>query len=548
MKTAYNVGIYCRLSREDLKNGKRDTSLSIENQQAMLENYVNDKGWNIFKVYVDDDVTGTTFNRPSFKEMMSDIDSGKIDCVITKDLSRLGRNYIEAGRQRELFSEMGVRYIAINDNHDSINNDCYDVSTPIKEIMNELYAADISRKVRSTKKLMANQGKFSNSRAPYGYIKSPEDKHKLVIDENVSHNVVRIYELYLGGKTGRAIADIFNKEGITPPNEYFYNSVGKPNPYRNNKNKWGSASIMNIISNPAYKGAIANCKREVKSFKNKRVERKSFDEWIIVEDTHEPIINTEMWLEVQQVHFGNKKDTVRRRRTNGEVSVFAGILKCADCGGNMALKRRMNKTIDNKEFYKCSTYSQKGNRVCSAHTIDFDVLSEAVLKDIQRYAVLAVEDEKKLIDRILHTNDAFQNKNVARYEKTIRESKNRIREIDKLLQKLFEEKISGGMDEATFKRLSKTYTEEQTKLIYEVEQLEAELAECQNVQRDISGLVKRVKECLTIDSLTRAIVVDLIDKIIVSEIYSVDGERNIDIDIVYKFGRILDEEKEPIEG
>lgn len=235
----YDVAIYCRLSREDLKNGRRDNSISIENQQAILTDYADQQGWTVYKVYVDDDVTGTTFNRPGFKEMMNDIENGKINCIITKDLSRLGRNYIEAGRHRELFSEMGVRYIAIHDNHDSINNDCYDISTPIKEMMNEMYAAETSRKVRSTKKLMASQGKFSNSRAPYGYLKSPQDKHILVVDENVSQNVVRIFELYISGMPARAIADLLNRDGITPPNEYFYSTIGKPNPFRNNKNSWG---------------------------------------------------------------------------------------------------------------------------------------------------------------------------------------------------------------------------------------------------------------------------------------------------------------------
>lgn len=203
MKTAYNVGIYCRLSREDLKNGKRDMSLSIENQQAMVEAYANEKGWTVYKSYFDDDVTGTTFNRPELQAMMCDIESGRINCVVTKDLSRFGRNYIEAGRHRELFNEYGVRYIAIHDNHDSLNDDYNNISTSIKEIMNEMYAADISRKVRSTKKLMANQGKFSNSRAPYGYMKSVENKHVLVIDENVLANVIRIFDLYMSGKTAR---------------------------------------------------------------------------------------------------------------------------------------------------------------------------------------------------------------------------------------------------------------------------------------------------------------------------------------------------------
>jgi len=378
-------------------------------------------------------------------------------------------------------------------------------------------------------------------------MKSKENKHVLVVDENVSHNIIRIFELYLGGRTARAIADLFNSEEIPTSNEYYYNLLGKPNPYRNNKNKWGSATIMNIIKNPVYYGAMANGKRQVKSFKNDQVARKPVKEWIIVEDTHTPIVSKEMWLNAQQIHLSNKKNTVKRCRTDGEVSIFAGIIKCADCRGNMALKRRVNKTIGTKEFYKCGTYAQKGKKVCSAHTIDFEVLSQVVLADIQRYAVLAVEDEKKLIDQILEANNAFRNKNLARYEKTIRQSKNRTNEIDKILQNLYEDKLSGEITTDIFKRMSQKYRDEQMELIAEVEQLEKELYECKNIQQDISVLVKRIKECLSIDTLTRAIVIDLIDKIEISETYSVDGEKNIDISIDYKFKHILDEEKEPVE-
>ena len=534
MKTAYNVGIYCRLSREDLKSGKRDNSVSIENQQAMLIDHAEQKGWNVYKVYVDDDVTGTTFNRPGFREMMADIECGKINCVITKDLSRLGRNYIEAGRHRELFTEYGVRYIAIHDNHDSLDDDSYNISTPIKEIMNEMYAADVSRKVRSTKKLMAEQGKFSNSRAPYGYAKSREDKHILVVDEDVSQNVVRIFELYLSGMPARAIADVLNRDGIATPNEYFYSTIGKPNPYRNNKNAWGSASVMGILKNPAYYGAISNGKRAVTSFKNKRIVCKSFDDWIIVEETHEPLITKEQWEEVQRIGSKNKRETVRRS-ADGEVSIFAGIIKCADCNGNMIFNRKVKKSCTD-EFYRCGTYQQKGKNVCPPHRIDHDVLCEAVLTDIQQYAVLAVNDEKKLIDRILKANDAFKNKNISRYEKNIRESKNRIREIDGLLQSLFEEKIKGDVSVDIFKRMAAKYEDEQSKLITDVEQMEAELDECQRVQQDLTGWIARIKECLTIDSLTRAIAVELIERIEVSETYDKDGEKNLDLEIFYRFG------------
>lgn len=533
METAYNVGIYCRLSREDLKNGKKDVSMSIHNQQDMLEAYVNEKGWTVYKAYIDDDVTGTTFNRPGFQKMMGDIENGLINCVITKDLSRLGRNYIEAGRHRELFNECGVRYIAIHDNHDSLNDDYNNISTPIKEIMNEMYAADISRKTRSTKKLMATQGKFSNSRAPYGYLKSKEDKHVLSVDENVAHNVVKIFEMYLRGNTARSIADVFNHENILTANEYFYSIIGKPNPFKNTRNKWGSATIMQIIRNPAYYGAMANCKRSAKSFKNKIVVRKTIDQWIIVENTHKPIISKKLWLEAQQISKRNKKQTVRRS-SNGEVSIFAGIIKCADCGANLVFNQKILKS-GTRKFFRCSTYTQKGKDVCPMHCVDYDTVYQAVLTSVQEYAVLAVEDEKNLINQILKSNDEFKNKNLQRYEKTIRESQNRIKEIDGLLQNLYEDKISGEVTAELFKRMSQKYSTEQERLIADIGELETELSEYQRVEQDLTDWVKRVKECLTIDSLTRAVVVELIDRVVVSEIYDRNGEKFIDINIAYKF-------------
>jgi DNA invertase Pin-like site-specific DNA recombinase len=519
-----------------MKNGKKDISLSIENQQAMLEAYVDEKDWSVYKVYVDDDITGTTFNRPGFQSMMGDIESGRISCIITKDLSRLGRNYIEAGRHRELFNEYGVRYIAIHDNHDSLNDDYNNISTPIKEIMNEMYAADISRKVRSTKRLMAKQGKFSNSRAPYGYMKAVEDKHVLVVDENVSGNVVRIFELYMSGKTARAIADMFNNEGIMTANEYFYSTIGKPNPYNSNKNKWGSATIMNIIKNPAYYGAMANGKRKVTSFKNHNIVRNDFDDWIIIEDTHEQLISKELWTEAQKISKRNDKQTVRRS-ANGEVSIFAGIVKCANCGGNLVFNRKVLKSTT-KEFFRCSTYTQKGKDVCPVQCIDYGTLYQAVLSSVQMYAVLAVDGEKKLISDILKVNGESKNKNVRRHEKTIRESKNRIKEIDGILQNLYEDKIVGEVTADLFKRMSQKYSEEQTRLISDVEQLEAEMNDYKCVEQDLTGWIERIKECLSIENLNRDVVVGLIDRIEASEVYSIAGENNLDISISYKFGRL----------
>jgi site-specific DNA recombinase len=400
--------------------------------------------------------------------------------------------------------------------------------------MNEMYAADISRKVRSTKKLMAEQGKFSNSRAPYGYKKSKENKHVLVVDENVSQNIVRIFELYLSGMPARAIADMLNRDGIVTPNEYFYSALGKPNPFRNNKKAWGSASIMNILKNPAYFGAISNGKRTVTSFKNKHIVCKPASEWIVVEGTHEALITKEQWEEAQRIGSKNKKDTVRRS-ADGEVSIFAGIIKCADCGGNMIFNRKVHKSSTD-EFYRCSTYQQKGKNVCSMHRTDYNVLYQAVLSDIQQYAVLAVEDEQQLIKCILKENNAFKEKNVSRYKKHIRETNNRIREIDRLLQNLYEDKVIGEVTPDLFKRMTLKYEDERTNCITDLQEMETELDECQRIQQDLKGWVARIRECLTIKTLTRAIVVELIDRVEVGETDDSAGKKSMNLETFYKFG------------
>lgn len=532
MNTDYNVGIYCRLSREDLKGGTGDHSLSIENQQSIITSYVNEKGWSIYKVYIDDDETGTTFNRPAFQEMMKDIENAKINCVITKDLSRLGRNYVDAGRYRQLFADYNVRYIAIHDNHDSFIDD-NNISTPIKEIMNEYYAADISRKVRHSKKNMAQQGKFSNSRAPYGYLKSPTNKHVLIIDEDVSQNVSRIFEMFLSGKTARSIAETFNNENIPTSNNYYYSKLNKPNPFTSDKNKWGSQTIISIIKNPVYYGAISNGKREVKSFKNKTILHKDISDWIIVEDMHEPIVTKEIWLEAQEVCMKNNKGTVRRN-SKGEVTIFAGIIKCGCCGGNLVYnEKRLKSGV--KPFFRCSTYTQKGKSACRVNYVSYDVVYKAVLENIQEYAVLATEDEQVLINKVIESNNNFKDNDIKRYKKEIVESTNRISAIDKLLQNLYEDKVSGTITTSLFNQMANKYSAEQNELITRVDFLKKDLDKHSKSEDNLTVWTNKIKECLKITELTRPLVFELIDKIEVFETLDENNKKDLKISIYYKF-------------
>lgn len=535
-KATYNVGIYCRLSKDD---NNIDESASIQNQKTMLTNYCLEKGWNITAIYADDGFTGTNFDRPDFKQMIRDIKDGKINLVLTKDLSRLGRNYVLTGQYTEsFFPDHGVRFIAVNDNIDSINED-NDIA-PFKNILNEYYAKDISRKVRSTRNMLAQQGKFGNSRPPYGYIKSPDNKYQLIIDEAVADNVRRIFKMFIEGKSGRYIADIFNQEGIPTPNTYFYDCIVKKTNPKKQSSQWGSGSVMRILKNPAYKGDMAQCKRRNLSYKSKKTVNNSVENWVIVENTHEPIVSKKIWEEAQKIIQKNSRTI--RRSSSGEISLFSGIVKCADCGVNMTYNRKYYKSYV-KEYYRCGTYTNKGKTACSCHTIRQEYISQAVLSDLRQYAALAYENKPELIDRLISDTEKQNDKMIGDYEKQIKEKTYRKTKIVGLIKSLFEEKINGNLSEAIFKQMVSNYEKESLSLEKEISSLNIELDKRKKTENDISEWVEKVKECLTIHELTRELVVELIDCIEVSEVYTIDGEKHQDIKIIYRFDKIEGKEK-----
>ena len=530
----YDVGIYCRLSREDVKNGKRDVSLSIENQQAMLEEYVKEQeGWNVYKVYVDDDVTGTTFNRPSFNDMMKDIEDGKMSCVITKDLSRLGRNYIEAGRHRELFNEHGVRYIAVHDAHDSINDgDSYNISTPIKEIMNEMYAADVSLKVRKTKKLMAKQGKFSNSQAPFGYQKSPQDKHVLIIDEDAAKIVFRLFNDYANGHSARKIAEHMNAEKIDSPRFYHYAKMGRVNPLSEQKNVWGTATVLQLLRNQVYIGSMVQGKREVVSFKTKKVRLVDSENWTVVENTHEPIIPRELW---DRVHT-HLKEKYRVRETKTEqIGLFAGILKCSDCGSPLAYMRKKYKTIEEKGLYRCSRYNNNGGKSCTPHFIDEVEVYMFVINDIKLHAQLAVSEREQLASRLLSSMKKVRSGETHAIRTKIKETENRLSFIASTLKSLYEDKCAGKLPESVFLNLMGDFTKEQAAIEERLPQLRRELGGIQETTGEINDWLSLIGSYIDIETLDRAMVTGLIEKITVSERVKQWGRNTQEIEIEYRF-------------
>ncbi len=441
-KKIYLVGIYCRLSKDD---GTDNESASIATQKSILTDYVKKQGWHIAKTYVDDGYSGTNFQRPSFQNMIKDIESGLINCVITKDLSRLGRNYLDCGLYLEVFfPEHNVRYIAVNDGVDTLNKSAMDI-TPFRNILNEMYAADISVKIKSAYRARFQQGKFMGTTAPYGYIKDPADHNHLLIDDKVAHVVKEIFDLALKGNGVAKICRHLNKQHILRPAAYAAErgETGFERHFEGNEDKryiWSGNSVRSILRSPIYAGNLVGYKRIAANMKSKKRPSKLPEEWEVIPNTHEGIVTQEEFDIVQQLitsrrlpqnkgmkskkrpsklpeewevipntHEGivtqeefdivQQLITSRRLPQNkgGFVNIFAGVIKCVDCGcalRAMNVHRRKRPEIIDCVQYSCNNYARNGRSECSAHNIEARDLFNAVLADINCFADMAVNDEK----------------------------------------------------------------------------------------------------------------------------------------------------------
>ena len=393
------AALYCRLSVDD-GDGE---SMSVANQREMLTRYAKEKGFFVQKVYIDDGYSGTNFNRPQFKKMIADIENGLIDIVITKDLSRLGREYLQTGSYIEIFfPSYNVRYIAVNDGVDTAHGD--NEFLGFRNIINEFYAKDISKKIRSARKTLAKQGKFTAPFAPYGYKKDPENKHHLIVDENTAPIVKRMFRLTVEGKTPTEIAEIFTAEKILIPRAYVAKTYGSYQtgydtryPY-----DWMGNSVASILRSKLYIGTLVNHRRTSKSFKNKKIIQLPEEQWIEVENTHEAIIDRETWDIVQRMVAVKK-----RPNKDGVSQIFAGLVKCPDCG--RALSYNIGTYKDFKGSFVCNYAKNKGKKYCTWHYITYKDLYQIVLTDIQSHVELLKKDRARF-EEALQAHLSTQNK------------------------------------------------------------------------------------------------------------------------------------------
>jgi len=539
--TVYNVGIYCRLSKDDGTNAE---SGSIETQKSILTDYVKNNGWYLAKTYVDDGYSGTNFDRPSFQDMLKDIENGLINCVITKDLSRLGRNYLDCGLYLEVFfPEHNIRYIAVNDGVDTINKSVMDI-TPFRNILNEMYSADMSVKIKSAYRARFNKGKFMGTTAPYGYVKDPADHNHLLIDENVSAVVRTIFDLALEGNGIAKIRTYMNNNNILRPAAYAVvkGSTGYERYFEgNDENRyiWSENSVRSILRNPVYAGNLAGYKRPAISMKNNKRPSKLPEDWEVIPNTHEGIVTQEEFDIVQKLMTSRRK-----KSSSGYDNIFAGVIKCADCGYAMragSANRRKRPDIIDCVQYSCNNYGRYGNVNCTSHTIEARDLINAVMADINKHADMAIND-KKAIKTFQQKLSTISTNEFKTFEKEKRKLTKRLGELDNLFTALYEDKVMERISNRNYDAMSKKYEQEQLQIDTRLKVIEDELVEKGRNDKGIVDFVSLIRNYQGITELTAPIINALIDKITISERKkNADGQMEQVITIYYKFIGLVDE-------
>ena len=517
------TALYCRLSQDDMLQGE---SNSITNQKAILKKYAEDNGFSNTVYYVDDGVSGTTFERDGFKAMMTDVEAGKVSTVITKDLSRLGRDYLKTGEYIEIiFPDYDVRYIAINDGVDTLKSE--NELMAFKNIFNDWYARDTSKKIRAVFKAKGQSGK-PLSYPIYGYKRSETDKNLWVIDDETAEVVRKIFRLCIDGYGPAQIARILTEEGIPTPTAYAL-SQGRDNGHKNVKlDRWGSETISGILEKPEYCGHTVNFRTHVKSYKNKKRVNNPKEDWLIFENTHEPIITQQEFDLVQELRKNKRRPTKHE-----EVNPFSGMVYCADCGKKMYLCRATSLTAD-QEHLKCSTYSLDKD-ACSAHFIRTIVMKEIVLSGLNKLLVNVRESEEEFVQAAMNNSVQNQSSELSKAKKALKQSEKRIAELDRLFTRLYEDNVSGKISDERFAMMSAGYEVEQKNLKATVAGLTSFIDTAEQKSADVTAFIQVVQKYENITELTPEIMHELIEKIVVHAPDKSSGHRTQEIDIYYRF-------------
>ena len=539
------TALYERLSRDDEMVGD---SNSIVNQKKMLEDYAKQNGYTNIEHFTDDGYSGGSFDRPDWKRMVAGIEDGSIGTVIVKDMSRIGRDYLQVGFYTEvMFKEKEVHFIAIANGVDNQKRESSEFA-PFLNIMNEWYIRDSSRKVTTVLRARGMEGKHTTNNAIYGYRKSEEDKNQWVIDEEAAEVVRRIYRMSLEGKGPYEIARILSEEQIERPS-YYLAKRGLGTCRSNNNTAtpyvWRGATVRDILSKPEYMGHTVNFRSYKESYKDKRAKKTPKADWVIFKNTQEAIVSEEMWNKVQEL-----RKTVRRTDTVGEANPFTGLLYCADCGAKMYNHRggagrarnwkgELNgKRRPERDEYNCSTYNlsrQSYDKQCSQHYIRTEVVRKLVLETIKAVSDYVITNEEEFINRIYSSSRDKQKESIKSLKRKIAQDTKRVNELNMLMKKLYEDNISGKLSDKRFEFMLSEFENEQDTLEISMENAKAEIEKYESDTVRADKFIELVKRYTDFSELTTPMLNEFVEKILVHEADYSSGERVQEVEIYLNF-------------
>ena len=518
------TALYARLSKDDEQQGP---SLSIENQKRILETFARDNGFLNCRFFVDDGWSGANFQRPGFMEMMDCVESGEVKCVITKDLSRMGRNYLQVGMFTEItFPKKGVRFIAINDGVDSAQGE--NDLTPLKNLFNEWMVRDTSKKIKAVKRAKGMSGKPTTTQPVYGYLMGEDER--FIVDEEAAPVVKQIYDLCLAGNGPSKIARVLTEQGVPTPGTLEYRRTGSTRRYHPGYEcKWATNTIVHILERKEYLGHLVNFKTEKVSYKVKSSVENPEEKQVIFENAHEPIIDPDTWERVQEL----RKQRKRPNRYD-EVGLFSGLLFCADCGSVLYQQRYENKTRK-QDCYICGNY-KKRTHDCTAHFIRTDLLTAGVTANLKKITAYAAKHEKQFMKLLIEQNeDGGKRRNAAR-KKELDAAEKRIAELSAIFKRLYEDSVAGRITDERFSALSADYEAEQRQVREHAAELQAELSKAQEASVNAERFMNIVRRHISFEELTPTLLREFIEKIVVHECsYDENKHRRQEIEIYYSF-------------
>ena len=534
------TALYARLSDDDPENEKKGIgedkeSNSIMNQRTILYDYARSHGYLHPQFFFDDGVSGTTFERPGFKQMEELVEAGKVSTIIVKDLSRFGRNYLEVGNYLEVvYPTLGVKFIAIQENVDTLSGTGTEMM-PFHNIFNEWYASQTSKKVRAVWAMKAANGLRTNFNVPFGYIRDPEDQEKWLIDEPAAEVVRKIFSLCLSGKGPDQIARQLEREKVLTPSAYYRSMGGKKanHPMPKNPYAWKDSSVCGILSNRSYTGCTVKLKTTTVSYKVHKMVYKPEDEWVVTPNTQEAIIDEDTWLRVQEL-----RQNKRRPTSTGRTSLFSGLVFCPDCGSKLHFCAAKSLRRD-QEFFRCANY-KSGRGECTIHFIRDVVLQKIVLEAVGELADFVRCYEPVFLYLIAKNSASGRKQEMKDLRLEIEAARRRIDELDRLISRIYEDNVLGRLSDERYERMSAGYEKEQHDLVTSVAENEKRLREMEKERTDLHALLKGLREFTEIRELTPELVNTLIRRIEVHNSDRSNGHVRVKVDIYYTAVGMID--------